>query len=266
MKRIYLFFLIVVVSFSVTAQQLVGAVNMITNRNIDFRGNHQLLQKNTGLDEFALTNNRAATFQEAVDKAVLSVPCGEFIMNAQIYSYENSFVIIGDVWGITRNSCLYQIGDKVAWGKYKVGEIVSIKNDDECIVKDLQNGSQKEFDFDDLHKVDDNYAYYKVGDKVTWGKNNKGVIVSIKDDDECVVQDSQSGKQQEIDFDDLYRADNVSPFFKVGDKVSWKVMIGGKYKTGVIVAIKDEDRCLVKDLETGKQKEVEFDDLYKIEE
>ena len=159
MKKISFFVFLLISTLAANAQQLVGAVNMMTNRNINFRENYELLQKNTGLDEYVLANNRASSFQEAVDKAVLSVPCGEFIMNAQIYSYENSFVIIGDIWGIKKNSCIYQIGDMVSWGKYKAGEIVSIKNDHECVVKDLQNGSQKDIDFDDLHKVDANFTY-----------------------------------------------------------------------------------------------------------
>ena len=68
-----------------------------------------------------------------------------------------------------------------------------------------------------------------------------------------------------MDFDDIFKVEKDYSFFKVGDKVSWKV-IGGKYKTGVIVSIKDDDSCLVKDPETGKLKQMEFDDLFKVED
>ena len=213
MKKFSLFLFVLSMTICANAQQLIGALNLVSNKpiNIGDRG-YELLQANTGFNDFAISNNSGTTIQEAVDKAILNVPCGEFIMNAQIFSYDNFFIVVGDVWGKKRNSCLYQIGDRVSWGK-----------------------------------------------------NNVGVIVSIKDDDECIVKDSQSGKQKEMDFDDIFKVEKDYSFFKVGDKVSWKV-IGGKYKTGVIVSIKDVDSCLVKDPETGKLKQMEFDDLFKVED
>ena len=65
--------------------------------------------------------------------------------------------------------------------------------------------------------------------------------------------------------DDLYFAKNQTSKFQVGDKVSWKTL-GGVYKTGVIVSIKNEYGCLVKELDTGKQKEMRNEDLFLINE
>lgn len=197
---------------SASAQQLVGAINMLSNRVIHFSKNYELLQKNITLDDYVLQNFAATTIQEAIDKTVLSVPCGEFIMNAQIYMVDNMFVVVGDVWGEKHNTCLYQVGDLVTFGKKKVGEIVSIKDDDDCMVKDLKNGKVKEMDFDDLThaKADANQTSFNVGDKVTWkvfgGVTYKtGVIISIKDKSTCLVQDDQSGNTKEMYFQNLYK-------------------------------------------------------------
>lgn len=56
--------------------------------------------------------------------------------------------------------------------------------------------------------------------------------------------------------------------FKIGTKVTWKnvSLINGKtYPTGVIMALKDNKKCLVKVDETGKTVELTYDDITKIE-
>lgn len=215
MKRIKFICTLALAAFmtvSASAQQLVGAINMLSNRVIHFSKNYELLQKNITLDEYVLQNFAATTIQEAIDKTVLSVPCGEFIMNAQIYMVDNMFIVVGDVWGEKHNTCLYQVGDLVTFGKNKIGEIVSIKDDDDCMVKDLKNGKIKEMDFDDLTlaKADANQTSFNVGDKVTWkvfgGVTYKtGVIISIKDKSSCLVKDDQSGSTKEMYFQNLYK-------------------------------------------------------------
>lgn len=215
MKRIKFICTLALAAFmtvSASAQQLVGAINMLSNRVIHFSKNYELLQKNITLDDYVLQNFSATTIQEAIDKTVLSVPCGEFIMNAQIYMVDNMFVVVGDVWGEKHNTCLYQVGDMVTFGKNKIGEIVSIKDDDDCMVKDLKNGKIKEMDFDDLTpaKADANQASFNVGDKVTWkvfgGVAYKtGVIISIKDKSSCLVKEDQSGSTKEMYFQNLYK-------------------------------------------------------------
>lgn len=207
-----LFFLVFTLSFTANAQQLIGVLKMITNKPIRFHENYELLKKNKGLSSDVYDNNRGVSIQEAVNKVISTCRCGEFLMNVEIYSYENSYIVIGDIWGVKRNTCLYKVGDKVSWGKRNIGEIISIIDDNECVVKDLRTNRQKE-----------------------------------------------------IDFDDLYFAKNQTSKFQVGDKVSWKTL-GGVYKTGVIVSIKNEYGCLVKELDTGKQKEMRNEDLFLINE
>lgn len=214
MKKLHFFFTIALTTFmtaSVSAQQLVGAINMLSNRVIYFNKDYELLG-NITLDDYVIQNFAATTIQEAIDKTVLSVPCGEYLMNAQIYMINNKFVVVGDVWGEKHNTCLYQVGDLVTFGKNKIGEIVSIKDDDDCMVKDLKNGKIKEMDFDDLSpaKADANQTSFNVGDKVTWkvfgGITYKtGVIISIKDNSSCLVKEDQTGNTKEMYFQNLYK-------------------------------------------------------------
>ena len=206
--------LTVFMTVSASAQQLVGAINMLSNRVVYFNKNYELLG-NITLDEYVIQNFAATTIQEAIDKTVLSMPCGEFLMNAQIYMVNNMFVVVGDVWGEKHNTCLYQVGDLVTFGKKKLGEIISIKDDDNCMVKDLKNGKIKEMDFDDLSPA---------------------------------------------------KSDANQTSFNVGDKVTWKVLGGITYKTGVIISIKNKGCCLVKEDQTGTTKEIYFQNLYKLED
>ncbi len=273
MKKIKVFCIFTVfalASVTTSAQQLVGAINMLSNRTIRFSKNYELLQKNITLDDYAVQNFAATTIQEAIDKTVLSVPCGEFIMNAQIYMFDNMFVVVGDVWGEKHNTCLYQVGDLVSWDEKRVGTIMAIKNDDECVVKDLQTEQQKTIDFSDIHVISslDEFNLFRVGDRVSFGKNKYGEIVSIKDEDNCMVKDLQNGRIKEMEFDDISLApiDETKASFSVGDKVTWKVFGGVAYKTGVIISIKDKSSCLVKDDQSGNTKEMFFQNLYKLGE
>lgn len=213
MKKFSLFLFVLSMTICANAQQLIGALNLVSNKPINTCDrDYELLQVNSGLNDFTIKNNSGHTIQEAVDKAILNVRCGEFITNVQIYSYENSFIVIGDVWGRKRNSCLFQIGDRVSWKKNNVGVIVSIKDEDECIVKDSKSGKQKEIDFDDLIKIEKDYSHFRVGDKVSWkvigGTYKTGTIVSIKDDDNCLVKDPDTGKIKQMKFEDLSKIEN----------------------------------------------------------
>lgn len=232
MKRLLIFLFSFFIIITANAQELIGAVNMLTNRTLRLahqkpskpedddddddddddrnKNYYELLRKNEGLTDSVLKNNASASIQEALDKTLLCIPCGEFIMNAQIYSYNGKFIVIGDVWGMKRNSCLFKVGDKVSWEAYKAGTIISIKNDKKCLVQDLQTGRQKEMEYKDLFIVSDDFYVFKPGDKVSWrviGRKYKtGVVISIKDDDDkCLVRDDETGKQRMIEFEDLFR-------------------------------------------------------------
>lgn len=273
MKKIKFFCTLALAAFitvSANAQQLVGSVNMMSNHTIYLNRHYELLQKSIVLDDYVIQNYAATTIQEAIDKTVMSVACGEFIMNGQVYMIDNMFVVLGDVWGVKHNSCLYQIGDLVSWDEKRVGTIMSIKNDNVCIVKDMQTEQQKEIDFSDLHKINslDEFNLFRIGDRVCFGKNKYGEIVSIKDEDNCMVKDLQNGRIKEMEFEELTRADadGDTPTFNVGDKVTWKVFGGVAYKTGVIISIKDKSSCLVKDDQNGNTKEIYFQNLYKLGE
>ena len=180
----------------------------------------------------------------------------------QKYSYDNAYVVVGDVYGRKSASCLWQVGDTVSWGGNLAGVIVSIKDEEVCIVKGLLTGKQKEMNFSNIFKVNNDFHYLNVGDTVSWGNNLAGVIISFKDDENCIVKSLLTERHREIHYDNVFKVSNDFYYFKIGDKVTWKT--SGKYKTGVIVAIRDEDKCLVKEDETGKQKNIFTDELFRL--
>ena len=68
-----------------------------------------------------------------------------------------------------------------------------------------------------------------------------------------------------MDFDDIYLAKLETREFQVGDKVTWKELFVG-YKTGTIISKRSEYGYLVKESESGKQKELKADELFLINE
>ena len=133
--------------------------------------------------------------------------CGEFLMNAEIYSYDNAYVVVGDVYGKKIASCFFQVGDNVSWGRDNVGVIVSF-DDDECVVKKSYTNKLKKVDFDELVLINSEENKFSIGDKVSWkvsgGNYKTGIIVATKNEFSCLVRESDTDKQKEMRYKDLF--------------------------------------------------------------
>ncbi len=85
---------------SCTSVKQIGALNMISNRNIDRSLNYKPLLNYAGGSKRELKKSRCTSLQEAVDKTVKKVPNGEFLMNVKLYLIKGKyFAVEGDVWG-----------------------------------------------------------------------------------------------------------------------------------------------------------------------
>jgi len=91
-----------------TSIKNIGALNMVSTRNIETSIKYVVIQKNSELTKKEKKRSRAETIQEAVDAAVKKVDGGEYLMNARIYlikhdyflAYSYYYAVDGDVWGI----------------------------------------------------------------------------------------------------------------------------------------------------------------------
>jgi hypothetical protein len=89
-----------------------GRLNMVSVRNIDPKGNYQLLQKNVEYTKKEMKKYCQKSIEEAIDDVVKKVPGGEYLMNSKIYvcvipgsvynGYKSTcfYIVQGDVWGI----------------------------------------------------------------------------------------------------------------------------------------------------------------------
>lgn len=142
---------------SCTSVQLVGKVNMISNRNIDSSLDYVPIANYAGGDMYAVRRTRALSIEEAVDRTVRSTPGGEFLMNAKIYLVNGRyFAVEGDVWGNIEDIQFkgFKVGDNVAWRKGRVqylGEITALKSEFTCIVE--TDGAFIEVEYAVLSKV-----------------------------------------------------------------------------------------------------------------
>ncbi len=97
-----------VLTTSCTSIKNIGALNMVSTRNIETSIKYVVVQKNFELTKKDKKRSRAETIQEAVDAAVKKVDGGEYLMNARIYlikhdyffAYSYYYAVDGDVWGI----------------------------------------------------------------------------------------------------------------------------------------------------------------------
>ncbi len=142
----------------------IGDLTMISTRNVDSKTEYVELSR--------YVKSKGKTVEIAIDKAIKTVPGGEFMKNVTIYSNGK---IEGDVWGIggkitkreevkvieqqqaVQESSPFEIGDKVTWknagqfNKAYTGSIVS-KGDEYASIK-LDNGDTVKVKYKVLSKV-----------------------------------------------------------------------------------------------------------------
>ena len=213
-KIITIAILILLISFTgCTSYEMIGKVNMISNRNINPKLEYKQLSTFSGASETEILQTNAISIEEAIDQNVRKVAGGEFMMNVKIYKVNKKyFAVEGDVWGNTVNSSEivfrgFKVGDKVTWkknGKYKTGKIIAFKDDDTCLVKMDEDDNTKDMFYDELtkiqlnsddinkkeSKVNESTNKYKVGQKVSWTESKVikyGIIQDINLETEKVV-------------------------------------------------------------------------------
>ena len=215
--------------------QQIGEVNMISHRNIDASHNYVLLVSYVGGTDNERKNSKAETIEEAIDNTVQKVPGGEYLMNVKIYEVikggggkgKTWFAVEGDVWGEKQD------GAKTITSK-------------------------------------SSYSFNK-GDHVTWkhaGEWYTGVIIALKDMNSCVVKFDNGGDLTDLNYTDLSKIDSQTiqqtapkTDFQMNDHVTWKH--DGQWYTGVIIALKDMNSCVVKFDNDGTLTELNFSDLTK---
>ena len=127
----------------------IGAINMISRRNIDLVNKYKLIKSYAGASEKDIKHSRYESLNEAIDAIMQATPGGDFLMNAKIFKVKKSFYAVsGDVWGInnvkedgksTTDFKGFRVGDKVQYMKNLQktnGTITELTNDEDCTVKD----------------------------------------------------------------------------------------------------------------------------------
>lgn len=232
MKRT-IFFLVILLSMQLAdSQQLIGTLGLVSEKIIDLKGsgnsedsgteikvygyfsvktknsndnsfysNYELLKQKEPITSEVLSSRRGASIQEAVNKTISSCRNGEILMNADIYSYENGYVVVGNVYGRKSEAGLFKTGDTVFWGKNNVGVIVSCEDEDECVVRNILTNKSKDVDFDDLTLAEPEMNKFSIGDRVGWRESKKsykiGIIISITNNYVYLVKDLVTGELQE---------------------------------------------------------------------
>lgn len=141
---------------AVTVKQI-GDINMISQRNVDSRGEYVLVKTYAGGGK-EIKKSRARNVQEAVDQTVRNAPGGEFLKNAKIYLIDGKYLAVeGDVWGQGQGNFKgFRVGDKVQWktitGNHN-GVIKGFLNDQRCMVQEDGKTSSAEQEYDKLRKV-----------------------------------------------------------------------------------------------------------------
>jgi hypothetical protein len=141
--------------------RMVGDLNMISTRNVDSKADYVLIKTGTDDSKNNLKKYKASTVDIAINNFVISVPGGEFLKNAKLYTDGKSFAIVGDVWGITEAANVegFRIGDVVLIknsilkkDKFSKGEITGFKDRKTCIIK-TDTGEMKEVSYSELSKA-----------------------------------------------------------------------------------------------------------------
>jgi hypothetical protein len=141
----------------------IGKLNMISNRNIDSKGQYVLLKNYMGASTREIKRAKATTLEDAIDVTVKNTSGGEYLKNVKIYLVQNDnknyYAIEGDVWGIQgqENFRGFVVGDLVQWkdmlGNTRKGKITGLKDSQECMVKEEGKEDSKAISFDKVTKV-----------------------------------------------------------------------------------------------------------------
>ncbi|MFY9308130.1 MAG: hypothetical protein WAQ28_03670 [Bacteroidia bacterium] len=143
-----------------------GKLNMISDRNIDSKGDYVLVKSYAGGSskeiKKALKRTKATTLDAAVDETVRNVAGGEFLKNVKVYGIKKKdkmyLLVEGDVWGVNGNESFrgFKVGDLVQWKELtitKKGTITGLTDAEKCMVKEEGKENSKALKFSSLTKV-----------------------------------------------------------------------------------------------------------------
>lgn len=209
----------------------IGRFNMISNRNVDSKGDYILLKPYSSGDDKEKKKSRFTTIEDAIDNTVKLVGGGEFLKNVKVYSVNNKyFAVEGDVWGFRNYETPnvdykgFKVNDRVQWKEgfsTKTGTIISINvNDNEyCVINNDKNNKAEKVKYADLIPLGDNSQYNNVSEKKSPFGERKNPFEKNKT--ETKVEETPINK----------------PIFKVGDYVAFKDETTGNYLKGEISTI-----------------------------
>ncbi len=166
-KIVTLFSIVAMISSCATVVDL-GKLNMISDRNIDSKGDYVLIKNYAGGSskeiKKALKKTKATTLDAAVDETVRNVAGGEFLKNVKVYGVKKKKVMFllveGDVWGVTGNESFrgFKVGDKVQWKELTVskkGVITGLTDAEKCMVKEDGKEISQSIKYINITKVND---------------------------------------------------------------------------------------------------------------
>lgn len=159
MRTIFYLWLFAIALSSCTSIKEIGKVTMIATRNVESNTEYGLITSYAGSGKKILKRNKAKTIEQAIDNVVRSVPGGEFLKNVKMYRIGDHYAVEGDVWGTTKDISFqgWHKGDNVQWKsnfKTRKGQIVSLKDDKVCIVKETESGNVSDVRYENLIKTE----------------------------------------------------------------------------------------------------------------
>ncbi len=143
-------------------RDVIGRLNMLSNRNIDSSASYELLKSYAGGTNADMRRTRAASIEDATDLMVRSVPGGEFVRNVKVLKVTNwrgtFFAVEGDVWGTTsgRQHLGFRVGDIVRYstrGKTRLATILDLADDVACTVRVQDSEEVARVPYADLVRV-----------------------------------------------------------------------------------------------------------------
>ncbi len=129
----------------------IGDLNLVSNRNIDFNQDYELIRSYAGSDskkevKKEIKKMRSETLEDAINYTLKNTPGGEILTNVNIYMVRHKYYVVhGDVYGIKdaeRNYKGWKVGDNVQWrsGGLRKGVIVELKDAEEASIKEVESG------------------------------------------------------------------------------------------------------------------------------
>ena len=140
-----------VLACSCTSYKEIGRLNMVSERNIDSKGEYILLRSYMGGAKNEIKEsrkNKVYSIDDALNRTVKATPGGEFLKNVKVFLVDGKYIAVeGDVWGFANVEQQYRgfvKGDHVLYksqGKNFKGSLTALKNDKICYFQEF--GSQK---------------------------------------------------------------------------------------------------------------------------